>query len=98
MKEAENAIANLEDYLNVPLWCVYGSKAFPSILCFRLRESEGKVIIWGYSTYKNQPAFRTLGTYLNIWVSNKENPVFFSNQDDALNYLRAIITPKKSAF
>ncbi len=82
--------------LRTPLWCVYGTEFWPSIICCMINKPFGQErSIWGYSVYRNSPAFRTLGQN-ESWI-NTNNAKLFISQEDALEYLRKLTTPKKSA-
>jgi hypothetical protein len=74
-----------------PLWCVSGHDCFPEIMCCYITND---FTIWGYSVYKRQPGFRTLGQSLFKWMDNHHNPKFFDSQDEAMNYLRYLVSPR----
>lgn len=96
MKTATITSVDPTEHLNTPLWCVYGSNAFPSIICCKiLKDPKYGFIIWGYSVWKRQPGFRTLGTNIQAFCDPRENPKFFLDQEDALDYLRKMTTPKE---
>lgn len=93
-----------------PLWVVYGSSAFPEIICAKLRAyaqnhtllplgARGHhVCIWGYSVWKGEPGFRTLGVDVAVWAKQSHSkPVFFDEQSEALEHLRKLLTPKRGA-
>lgn len=85
-----------------PLWVVYGSTAFPSILCCRLRINDGHATMWGYSVWRRSPGFRTMGTYVKNWIASLEAKredlyEFYDDQEEALDRLRKILTPTKKA-
>jgi hypothetical protein len=91
--KAENAIDPLQpEYWNKPLWFVYGSEAWPMVLCAMIKNNAG-VNIWGYSVWKRQPGFRTLGQDAGAWI-NREDAVAFADQQHMLDYLKKITTPK----
>lgn len=85
---------NPYETLDAPLWCVYGHECFPSIILCRIKKStyDGSINIWGYSIYKRQPGFRTLGIGLDEWHSRHENVCFFKSQGDAMMHLIDITT------
>lgn len=76
-----------------PLWCVYGPDCFPSLICCRIKDGN----IWGYSVWKRQPGFRTLGISLEAFAKERETPRFYAAQADALERLAKITTPKNIA-
>ena len=78
-----------------PLWVVYGHKAFPSIICCKLNQRDGEVHIWGYSVWKNQGGFRTLGTNVVTWMKQYELVKFFDKQELAIAYITQLVTPKE---
>lgn len=89
--------------LCTPLWCVYGPDCFPTIFCCMINEPVGGGrAIWGYSVYKRAPGFRTLGQmvgptqYSGDWVK-EHDAKFFLTQDEALDYIKQLTTPKQSA-
>ena len=83
--------------LNIPLWIVYGHDCFPEIVCVAAKRHElPPIAVWGYSIYKRSPGFRTLG--LDPWKYFKDkNANVFTDQDEAFEYLRELMTPKKKA-
>lgn len=93
--EDKNIIANPHEYLDKPLWCVYGPDCFPTVFCFKLHDSgQYGITIWGYSVWKRQPGFRTLGQNLLKWDEKTNKPKYFTKQEDATAYLVKITTPK----
>lgn len=89
--------------LGKPLWCVYGFKSFPSMICCVLIDGgQHGVIIWGYSVYKGAPAFRTLGVQFESWAGRQVKGRgtvfhFFEQQAHALEFIGSLTKPKKSA-
>ena len=82
------------------LYVIYGNAyCFPNFLVCTVTDcGEFGPTIWGYSTYQNDPKFRTLGQNLNTWISENCNDIqlFFDNQDAMLNCLKDLTTlPKK---
>lgn len=95
----KNCISDLP--LDTPLWCVYGMKCSPSILaCVIKKDMSGEKTIWGYSIYKKQPGYRTLGQHLKAWLNNEfhQNAFFFTAQADAIAYLSALVTPVQKCY
>jgi hypothetical protein len=91
---------NPRDYLDTPLWCVYGSSAFPQIICCKVLHQQHDYYIWGLSKYKGSKAFRTLGVRLDGFIYGELekghglNPVmFFNTKEAAFDYLSKILTP-----
>lgn len=88
------------DHQNVPLWVVYGiTKHHTQIRVVCASSSrDGSVNIWGYSEYKNSPAYRTDGTAVQQFIDThaypKFEPAFFIDQDAALDYLKRLTTPR----
>lgn len=89
-----------------PLWVVYGDKCFPQLLCAKLLAYTAdhqllragvagpRVCIWGYSVYRRQPGFRTLGIEVGEWVKRSSfEPMFFDVQEEALEILRKLTVP-----
>lgn len=90
-----------------PLWVVYGpSRFWPQILCCKLLAYDKRhhllpvghtghsVCIWGYSVWRGQPAFRTIGTDVMGWATRQEwGPFFYDQQGYALDHLREVTTP-----
>lgn len=83
--------------LNTPLWCVYGSKHWLSILPCMINCPWSIRSIWGYSVYKRVPGYRTLGTDVEKWSAVSNIAIYFDNQEEALDYLRKATKPHKSA-
>jgi hypothetical protein len=91
-----------------PLWIVHGETCFPAIFCAKLRAyrednallpagGRGPVVcVLGYSVYKREPGFRTLGVEVTEWAkkSGGMKPTFFDDQEEALALLRKLTTPK----
>lgn len=75
------------------LWCVYGPKCFPSMICCKVNESAHGQIIWGFSIYKRSPGFRTLGITVETFGNKHEIFEFFNDHDEAIAYLRKLTTP-----
>ena len=82
-------------YLQKPLWVVYGSKYHPAVLCCMINNSGGYTSIWGYSVWKNSAGFRTLGQDLITWMKKSDSVLFFDLQVTAIAYLTFITTPKE---
>lgn len=86
------------NYHNIPLWCVHGHEAHPSIHCLKLKMSPAvtnfQLTVWGYSVYKGEPGFRTLGKSLTAFSEGKKLLLFFACKQDALDYLSIILEPK----
>lgn len=92
--KANNEIDPLDPlYLNVPLWCVYGYDCFPKIIACALTYN-GAVNIWGYSVYRRQPGYRTLGQNVVTWMKGHQMVKFFAKQEDAIMFINKLVTPK----
>jgi hypothetical protein len=90
---------NPEDHLYVPIWVVFGLTAHHALLRLMcINQGYSGITIWGYSHYANKAAYRTDGVELQSWIQqnthDKFTPSFFIDQDCALNYLKAITTPR----
>lgn len=81
-----------------PLWIIYGHAAFPQINCVILDKYQGVVNIWGYSVWKRSPGFRTLGTAFENFQRRSEILLFTHSQEEALDFLKNLTTPKPQAF
>lgn len=92
-----------------PLWFVYGAKCFPTIVYAKLvaydanlrrlpvGERGPMICIWGYSVYRGEPGFRTLGTNFEEWARQSTlKPYGFADQEEALALLRRLTRPKVS--
>jgi len=81
-------------FLNNKLWCVYGPKSFPTLICCMVIPHIGYgPLLWGYSVWEYEPGFRTLGVNLFDWA--KENDAhFFATQSDAIAVIRRLTSPK----
>jgi len=80
---------------NVPLWVVYGTSVYwPQVLCCRINASSGQATIWGYSVWKRQAGFQTLGIGVKDWAGRHAFCHFFSSQMRMLEYIEKITTPK----
>lgn len=86
-----------------PLFVVYGSSAFPSLLCckvlHRTTYPDKDPCIWGFSIWRRTPGFRTLGIKLKTWVEQETDPRFYLTQEEAFEVVRetfnkAAPTPK----
>ena len=91
-------------HIGETLWVVYGFECFPSILCCRLKQNLIDVdrtietCIWGYSVYRREPGFRTLGKTLQQWRNDhakygQDLEVWFTEQEAAMAYLNLLVTP-----
>lgn len=86
--------ATLPEYFDVPLWAVYGPDCFPTMFCCKVLDHDTcGLTLWGYSIYRRQPGFRTLGVDLREWTAENKAK-FFARQDDALAHLGKITTPR----
>lgn len=86
---------------NRDLWLVYGVECMPTILCCRIEGLlHNEPIIWGYSVYRGEPGFRTLGRNVLDWMKALEEKYgwslweFYLNQDQAFLRLRELTTPE----
>ena len=80
----------------MPIWCVYGDENWLQFIVCRKRDYLNQAsALWGYSVYRRQPGFRTLGVGADWCIKNKCR--FFASQEDALAYLRVATTPKVTA-
>lgn len=92
--------ATLEIHRDKPLWCIYGPDCFPTLFCCKiLNHPEFGLTIWGYSVYRGEPGFRTLGRNLSGWMRDMLNMystkvTFYETLDDALAVLRLLATPR----
>jgi hypothetical protein len=77
-----------KEHLDTPLWIVYGPDCFPHLLLAKVRSD---LTIWGWSIWRRQPGFRTLGMNLQTWIDREENPRFFLNRADAFARLAELI-------
>lgn len=75
-------------YWDKPLFVVYGSSAFPSLLCCKVRLNDGVPTIWGFSIWRRTPGFRTLGIKLKTWVEQETDPRFYLTQEEAFEAIR----------
>jgi len=75
-----------------PLFVVYGSSAFPSLLCckvlHRTTYPDKDPCIWGFSIWRRSPGFRTLGIKLKTWVERETDPRFYLTQEEAFEAIR----------
>lgn len=92
-------IVNPLEHLNKVLWCVYGHPFWLKIICCKLNDlySASDPNIWGYSVWKRQPGFRTLGIKLSEFTGREDMAHFFTDQEHALAYIRERTTPAASA-
>lgn len=89
---------------NVALWCVYGYSAFPSMIGCTLRVHNHRGVeslnIWGFSIYKRQRGYRTLGISVEKFYETYGKdfrPKFFRIQADALAFIAALTNPQRTA-
>ena len=84
-----------------PLWMVYGSRYFPSVMCVKLSTAslvcdgpEGPPIptVWGFSMWQGRAGFRTLGLLLDAPKFGSRghyaNPRFYRTFKDAMRRVR----------
>jgi hypothetical protein len=91
--EASGPIDPLEHPGEV-LWAVYGPPCCPTIICCKVLRGQDGYYIWGYSIYRRQAGFRTLGTEYRNW-QREHNARFYLHRELALDYVRELITPKE---
>ena len=48
----------------------------------------------GFSIWKRSPGFRTLGMDVSTWMKGKDLCEFYDTQEEALDRLRVLTTPK----
>lgn len=52
-----------------PLCCIYGAQTFPTVFCCKIMQHRDEdPVIWGFSVYRREPGFRTLGQNLTNWM------------------------------
>lgn len=89
------------EYLDQPIWCVTGAECAPSVFCCRIAKTtalNSQPVIWGFSVYKGDPGFRTLGQRLDVFREQNPRAVFFATPADATSYLYELITHKVEGF
>lgn len=102
MKKAlKERIESLEvdwrEHIDKPLWCIYGVECFAHFFCCKITHGYKGPNIWGFSVYKRQSGFRTLGVNAEKWIAEQGYPVrFFANQADALEWLAAKTDPERA--
>lgn len=98
LKSAYDAGTISREWTGRPVWIVYGEKAFPRLICAKINipPTDGRLCVWGYSVWRRQPGFRTLGTRLETWAAEHGVCEMYANQDDALDRLRSMTTPRCS--
>ena len=84
------------------LYCVYGVDCFPTIFSCKIHYINtfgyGN-IIWGYSVYKGEAGFRTLGREVDSWINELKEKygwdlfLFFDDFDEAMKYIKKQIKP-----
>ena len=99
-KEIESLAVDPLDPKNLDkiLWCVHGYDSHPSVHCLKIKTSPhiSGHFVWGYSMWKREPGFRTLGISVQEFKGQKKLFIFFENKIDALEYLSIILEPKCS--
>lgn len=77
------------------LWGVYGPDCFPTVFACRLRDYPGAGrAIWGFSVYRRQRGFRTLGTGKD-WAE-KNGLRLFLTRAGAFNHIASLFPPPPS--
>lgn len=83
------------------LWCVHGFDCFPEIFCCKIHlDAEYEPIIWGYSVYRHEPGFRTLGQNVNEWMQRQRDKFgcdlfeFYDDHAEAIARITQLTTPK----
>lgn len=77
---------------NKPLFVVYGSTGFPQMLCCKIHPARGEATIWGFSTFRRVPGFRTLGFRLEVWIAQEHKPRFYLSQEEAFDDIRGLFS------
>lgn len=81
--------------LDTPLYVVYGNPNFPHLMCCKLRESEpGRPMLFSWVTWHARRGFNGVGELLSRWLPSQRMAYFFTNPDDALVFIRDLITPE----
>lgn len=85
MKEIEWSEAPIDELL----WCVYGPDSFPTVFACKIKNhpTEGRVI-WGFSVYRRQKGFRTLGQGVS-WYLDRDAKLF-SSKAEAFAYIASL--------
>jgi hypothetical protein len=79
----------------VDLWGVYGPDCFPTVFACQMHNYEaGRRAVWGYSVYKGEPGFRTLGVGAS-WATQHDLRLF-RTRDEAFDYIAALFPPASS--
>lgn len=72
--------------VGVQLWGVYGPECFPTVFaCKMLDYPSGMRAIWGFSIYRRQPGYRTLGQ--NKEWAEKNGLRLFASQQEAFAHI-----------
>jgi hypothetical protein len=81
-----------KEYLDRSLWVVYGPDCFPQLMLVKIiNHPQCGLGIWGWSIFRRQPGFRTLGMSLYTWIAREYNPRFYLTRADALARLCDLI-------
>lgn len=95
-KPPANAVPVDDLPLNVPLYAVYGNPNFPHLMCCRLREPEpGLTLMFSWVTWQAKRGWNGVGEPLSVWVPKQRMVYFFTDSDDALIFIRDLVTPEK---
>lgn len=77
------------------LWGVYGPDCFPTVFACRLKDYPGAGrAIWGFSVYRRQRGFRTLGTGKD-WAE-KNGLRLFLTRAAAFSHIASLFPPPPS--
>lgn len=94
---------NLPENHDRVLWCVHGVECFPAIFCCKIHmDNKYGPTIWGYSVYRRQPGFRTLGMNVNTWMQELREKFgygysmfeFYDDHAEAIARITQLTTPK----
>jgi hypothetical protein len=88
-----NSIEIGDSYLNVPLYCIFGTKYSPQIMLCKISNNGGPyTCIWGYSKWEGEWGFRTLGIELKTWLNKNKMVEFFDSKEFAFDYLNKLMS------
>lgn len=82
--------------MDTPLWVVCGYESFPQVFPCIIRSNKDGPVIWGYSIWKRNGGYRTLGIHAAEFVVRHDICFFFRSQELALEYVGQLITPVKN--
>jgi len=79
---------------NVVLWTVYGNPSFPHVMCAKVKSRGGSdAMLYAWTMREYRIDWHDMKEPVYQWAQRQRMAYFFRDQDDALEFVRALTTP-----